>query len=374
MCTEFILPQATGYRISGRTMDFAATFTWQLAAIPLATSLKAIDSLSPNTPAYHWTAKYGFMGIGIKLPLNLLDTKLCDAMNTEGFSAAALWLPPSRYPKKADAPPNAKLISALDICGWAASNYNSVETLKKDLSAIQQGQPTSLGEVLYFWDPLQFSEHSEFNHTDELKNLIPIHFQFHDKTGASLVLEFRDGQLSITDNSDIGVMTNTPFIEWHRTNLENYLGVTNVETDNQTIIGLNVNKAGNGGGSIGLSSSALPSDRFLRTAFTLNYSIPWLNQAQRPSNTAAIAHAMNVIKGIYVTREQCIDQSGNIKGDYTQWEIVRDHSNQVFYIATTASLGFWQVNFSDYQLGQNAQPQFAVISDAVQMPVLTAAT
>lgn len=48
MCTEFILPQATGYRISGRTMDFAATFTWQLAAIPLATPLKAIDTLSPN--------------------------------------------------------------------------------------------------------------------------------------------------------------------------------------------------------------------------------------------------------------------------------------------------------------------------------------
>ncbi|WHP06041.1 MULTISPECIES: linear amide C-N hydrolase [Acinetobacter] len=374
MCTEFILPQTTGYRISGRTMDFAATFTWQLAAIPLTTSLKAIDTLSPSAPAYQWQAKYGFMGIGIKLPLNILDTKLCDAMNTEGFSAAALWLPPSRYPKKADAPQNAKLISALDICGWAASNYSSVETLKNDLYAIQQGKPTSLGEVLYFWDPLQFSEQSELNKTDELKNLIPIHFQFHDKTGASLVLEFRDGQLSITDNTDIGVMTNTPFIEWHRTNLENYLGVTNVETASKTIIGMNVNRAGNGGGSIGLSSSALPSDRFLRTTMTLNYSIPWLNQAKRPSNTAAIAHAMNVIKGIYVTREQCIEQADNIKGDYTQWEIVRDHDNQVFYIATTASLGFWQVNFSDYQLGQNAQPQFAVISDATQMPVLTATT
>lgn len=373
MCTEFILPQSTGYRISGRTMDFAATFTWQLAAIPVATSLKAIDSLNPNTPAYKWQAKYGFMGIGIKLPLNLLDTKVSDAMNTEGFSAAALWLPPSIYPKKADAPQHAKLISALDICGWAVSNYSSVETLKNDLYAIQQGKTTSLGETLYFWDPLQFSEHTELNQSNEVKNLIPIHFQFHDKTGASLVLEFRDGALSITDNSDIGVMTNNPFIDWHRTNLENYLGVTNVETDNKTIIGLNVNKAGNGGGSIGLSSSALPADRFLRTTMTLNYSMLWLNQNPKPSNNAAIAHTMNVIKGIYVTRGQCIDQSGNPKGDYTQWEIVRDHENQVFYIATTASLGFWQVNFSDYQLQENAKPQFVVISDAIKMPVLTTA-
>lgn len=66
MCTEFILPQSTGYRISGRTMDFAATFTWQLAAIPVATSLKAIDSLNPNTPAYKWQAKYGFMSTNIR--------------------------------------------------------------------------------------------------------------------------------------------------------------------------------------------------------------------------------------------------------------------------------------------------------------------
>jgi penicillin V acylase-like amidase (Ntn superfamily) len=90
--------------------------------------LKSIDTLHSSTPAYHWQAKYGFMGIGIKIPLNILDTKLCDAMNTEGFSAAALWLPPSIYPKRANAPQNAKLISALDICGWAVSNYASVET------------------------------------------------------------------------------------------------------------------------------------------------------------------------------------------------------------------------------------------------------
>jgi penicillin V acylase-like amidase (Ntn superfamily) len=371
MCTEFILPQASGFRISGRTMDFAASFTWQLAAIPAATALKAIDTLSPSTPAYHWNATYGFMGIGIKLPLNLMDSKISDAMNTEGFSAAALWLPPSVYPKKSAAANGAKLVSALDICGWAVSSYSTVAALRADLHAIQQGKPTAQGELLAFWDPLQFAEASELEGSTEVKNLLPLHFQFHDRTGASLVLEFRDGQPVLTDNSDLGVMTNAPFIDWHRTNLQNYLGVTNVETDNASIIGLNVAKAGNGGGSIGLSSSALPSDRYLRTTLTLNFSIPWLNS--KPGNTAALAHAMNVIKGVYVTRGQCTDQAGNTKGDYTQWEIVRDHASNVFYISTTASLGFWQVNFSDYQLGAGAKPQFVLIGDATSMPPLNPA-
>lgn len=373
MCTEFILPQASGFRISGRTMDFAASFKWQLGAIPANTPLKAIDTLSSHSPAYAWTAKYAFIGIGIKLPLNLMDTKLSDVMNTEGFSAAALWLPPSQYPKKVNAPQHAKLISALDICGWAASNYSTVAALHTDLQAIQQGKPTSLGDVLYFWDPLQFSEQSEVEESADLKNLLPLHFQFHDRSGASLVLEFRDGLPVITENSDIGVMTNAPFIDWHRTNLQNYLGVTNVETDSATIIGLNVAKAGNGGGSVGLSSSALPADRYLRTATTLNFSIPWLQTSPAPSNTAALAHAMNVIKGVYVTRGQCIDQAGNTKGDYTQWEIVRDHASNVFYISTTASLGFWQVSFSNYQLGAGAKPQFVLIGDATSMPPLNPA-
>lgn len=373
MCTEFILPQATGFRISGRTMDFANSYTWQLVAIPTGTALKAIDTLSPAAPAYKWEATYGFIGIGIKMPLNLMHSKLCDAMNSEGLSVAALWLPPSIYPKKANAPKGAKLISALDICSWAASSYSTVAALYADLQAIQQAKPTAQGELLYFWDPLQFSEQSELEGNADVKNLVPLHFQFHDRSGASLVLEFRDGQVSLTENSDVGVMTNAPFIDWHRTNLQNYVSVTNVETDSTTIVGLAVSKAGNGGGCIGLSSSALPADRYLRTATTLNFSIPWLQTSPPPSNDAALAHAMNVIKGIYVTREQCIDQSGNIKGDYTQWEIVRDHANNIFYISTTGSLGFWQVDFSNYQLGAGAQQQLVVIPDATSMPLLNPA-
>jgi|GEM_PF-3325705 len=351
-------------------MDFAKTYHWQLAAVPVGTQLKAVDLSIGGPAALEWTAKYAYMGIGIHFPDDLFATKMTDAMNTEGLSAAALWLPPSRYPERKNAPQNAKLVSALDICSWAVSNYATVAELTEDLYAIKQGKATSLGDILHFWDPLQFHGDIIYKlYGAYIKNLLPVHFQFHDKHGQSLVLEFRDGDLSITRNTDIGVMTNAPFIDWHRTNLENYLGVTNVETNKSKIIGLEVSRAGNGGGTIGLSYSPLPSDRFIRTAMALNFSMPWL-MSDGITNDDAVSHAMNVIRAITVIREQCIDEIESTKGDYTQWDIVRDHVNNVFYIKTVGSFGPWTVNFSDYALAEGDKPYFFVIPDATEMPAL----
>ncbi len=367
MCTEFLLPKTTGFRISGRTMDFASTSRWQLAAVPKNTEMTGFPVPSLKHSASRWKASRGFLGIGIQLPEHLLGQDIGDAMNTEGLTAAGLWLPGSKYPRVKDAPDDAKLVSALDICGWAASNFSSVQDLLADLKAIQQGKPISSGEVIYFWDPFQEPETAGDLRASPAKNYLPLHFQFHDKSGASLVLEFRNGRLELTDNTKLGVLANNPFLDWHRANLGNYLSVTNVETDEEKILGLAVKKPGNGGGTIGLSYSPLPSDRFLRTVMTLNFSIPWLLECKK--NEYAVAHALNVLSGVTVVRGQCIDQANGTKGDFTQWRIVRDQENSKLYLARTESFGTWCVDFKDYELARG-QAQFVPIPNATNMPVL----
>lgn len=69
-------------------------------------------------------------------------------------------------------------------------------------------------EILAFLDPFQYDW--IFFHG----NVAPLHFQFHDKDGNSLVMEFRNGKIELIDNSDLGVMTNYPFIEWQRINID----------------------------------------------------------------------------------------------------------------------------------------------------------
>lgn len=369
MCTEFMLPQSTDFLVSGRTMDFAINFDWQVAAVPVGTELTAIAFPLFTNPGLAWQAKYGFLGISNKLPAGLFDTRVADALNTEGLSAAALWLPGSEYPNPKQAPKSAKLLSAMDICSWAASNYATVAKLRADLEAIQNGAPTASGELIAFWDPLQFGGELSNTYGNEVTNHLPLHFQFHDKVGESLVLEFRNGELQLTDNSDLGVMTNAPFIDWQRTNLSNYLNVTNLETEQKKIVGLDVEKAGNGGGFIGLSYSALPADRFARTAMTLNFSIPWL-MTECGSYNDAVAYTQRVIGGIAVVRGQCVDPGKKVYGDYTQWNVTRNHANPALHISTAESLGSWTVNFSDYKLNKGSKPQFVTIPNATDMPTL----
>lgn len=369
MCTEFMLPQSTNFRVSGRTMDFGATPKWQVAAVPAGTKMDAIH-IAFDKPALKWKAEYGFVGVGVKLKGNLFSNKVCDAMNTEGLSAAALWLPPSVYPKKSGGPKDAKLLSAMDICGWAAARFATVAELRADLEAIRDGLPISTGETVQFWDPLQFGFEIAHQFGKDVQNFLPLHFQFHDRSGASLVLEFRNGKPEITDNCDLGVMTNAPFLDWHRANLQNFLGVSNVETTKAKIVGLEVERAGNGGGLVGLSASPLPADRFVRTALTLDFSLPWFRQKR--GNSEVLAHAFNVLAGVTVVHGQCVDRAGSSAGDFTQWRLVRDHDNNVLYLATSGSLGPWTIPFSAFDLGCGAQPQYVLLSDAEAMPVLKA--
>lgn len=370
MCTEFILPRSTGPRVSGRTMDFAKEFDWRIAAVPKGTEQSAVHLPRIHKhPAAKWEAQYAFMGIGEKVAGDLFETKTTDAMNDQGLSAAALWLPGSEYPRVTNIPETTSLISCLDICSWAVSNYATVEALRVDLEHIAAGEPTEDGEHLAFWDPLQMPEELTAIGAGEVTNYLPLHFQFHDRDGNSLVLEFRDQKMELTDNGDLGVMTNAPFIDWQRTNLSNYLSVTNVEVESGTVVDMSVNRSGNGGGTLGLSTSPLPPDRFVRAAFLLDFAKPWLAEKGRTEAEGA-AFALNLIGNIAVPREMCIDKAGALKGDYTQWKLIRDHANNRFYIATADSIGSWSVDFADYALGKGEPVRTVPLINAANPPAL----
>ncbi len=52
----------------------------------------------------------------------------------------------------------------------------------------------------------------------------PLHFLLHDAT-ASVTIEFHADGVRVLDNP-IGVGTNSPYRDWHLTNLRNYVGIS----------------------------------------------------------------------------------------------------------------------------------------------------
>lgn len=346
MCTDFILPQGTKQRVSGRSMDFGVDLPWVVSGIPAQTTVKAFayfpDRLPIKSEAFSWKTRYDMVGIGGGINLTEIEdfrNKLVDGINSEGFSAAALWLPTSVYPEPSAAPKGVKLISAVDIVAWALGNYSRVKELRKDLKLIAKGEPIANGEKIAFWDPFQF-------HSGAV-NYVPLHFQFHDKDGHSLVLEFKKGKMQLTKNTKVGVMTNYPFIDWHLTNLENYLAVTNLNVDKGKIVDLELEARGNGNGTLGLSISPTPPSRFVRVAKLISFGAPWLQQLKENEDGKAHAFAFNILGVAEVPRMMVIDGEGKLTGDYTQWTLIRDHKTPQMLLRTADTVGTYQIDFSE---------------------------
>src|SRR6204780_5663097 len=89
---------------------------------------------------------------------------------------------------------------------------------------------------------------------------LPLHHVVSDATGASIVLEYMDGQLSMTDNK-VGAMTNSPGYDWHLLNLRNYANLSPQATRARSIDGVSLAPFGAGSGVLGLPGAITAASR-----------------------------------------------------------------------------------------------------------------
>ena len=93
--------------------------------------------------------------------------------------------------------------------------------------------------------------------------MTPFHYVLHDRTGASIEVEFSGTTQSVYDNP-VGVMTNGPAFSWHLTNLANYTFLSNVDRSESQFGALQVAQPDSGIATEGLPSSNTSVGRFVR--------------------------------------------------------------------------------------------------------------
>ena len=103
----------------------------------------------------------------------------------------------------------------------------------------------------------------------EFSTPLPLHHIVSDATGASIVMEYMDGQLSVTDNK-VGAMTNSPGYDWHLLNLRNYANLTPQAARPREIDGVSLAPFGAGSGMLGLPGDFTPPSRFVRAVAFVN--------------------------------------------------------------------------------------------------------
>ena len=315
MCTSLSLGALDGSKFLARTMDFAFELNGRPTFLP--ESYEWISSFDKKT----YTTDYAIMGTGAKYGNNYM---VADGFNEYGLSAAELYF--ANAAKYDEEPTEGKMnLVAEEFLLWALGNNKTIAELRDNLDQIRliESNAGVMGQNQ------------------------PLHFIFSDATGATYVLE-PEGNGLVLEEDKVGVMTNTPDYDWHKTNLANYLGAQTTNFGAKTFGDQEVIPLGQNG-TFRLPGGYTAVDRFVRTAF-IRDATETPKDAKQAVNT--ILHMLDS-----VTIPRGVNMKENGEPSYTQYQTVLDLTNKVMYFVPYGNRTVYATNMTDDLIKNQKEPK-----------------
>ncbi|WP_417774239.1 linear amide C-N hydrolase [Stappia sp.] len=339
MCTSLTYRDASGKVYFGRTLELTMDLPYQVVYFPAGV---AYSSHIEGHPALEYTGSHGVLAVTMpgrlpsaEAPLGFADFKVLEGMNDKGLTFSLLSYPAAGGQHQAVAATQA-VLSASDLGTWALGQFATVGEVRDAMAA----QPVLL-EALALLGGVES----------------PFHYVVHDAGGASLVIEFNNGAMSVHDNP-VGVMTNGPEFPWHLRNLDNYTFLSNVDASSAVFGSYKAVQPDSGIATAGLPSSNTSVGRFVRAAYYAQFTE---NAKTADMAVLTLAHVMNNFDR---PRGATIDYPGKEGGhlevaglshpsdeayatEYTCWTNLSDLDRKRFYLRTYKSLNYASFNLDD---------------------------
>ncbi|WP_043878734.1 choloylglycine hydrolase family protein [Azorhizobium caulinodans] len=305
-CTAVDIVAADRTVIAGRTMEWAFDMKWTLVSRPKGFPVKLTAPKALNLPERTVEAKYALVGVSANI---IPGGALVEGQNAAGLGMSGNFLPGfTTY--QTVTPQDKNYVEVLSFGAWALGNFATIAEVKEALKTTK------------VWsDPSAAS-----GPTAPL-----MHFVFTDRAGASIIVEYVEGELHIHDNV-AHVLTNAPTYDWHLTNLRNYLNLSTVGVEQRQIGNVDVTALGQGGGLVGLPGDYTPPSRFVRASALRHGMTPPKDGAEA---VQAVVHVLNTVD-IPVGVAQSRLPNGQLVSDYTQWVSIKDLTNNRLQIADYA--------------------------------------
>jgi choloylglycine hydrolase len=305
MCTNLSIKSEYDPVISARTLDFVEEMPTEVVFVPRRQHFPLL-----NFPdEMRWENKYAFIGLKSTLPgTNLAGYS--DGLNEKGLSAASLWLQCSKYPEKI---PDKPFLYSMDVVSYVLSNFGNVGEIEEKFNEIQIIDITGL-------HPKAFA---------------PMHFIFSDDLGNHLIIEFMEGKMRCYKNRD-GILTNEPAFDWHLINLQNYENLSLKNNPDQICWGDELY----GSGQLGSPGDPSSPSRFIRSELLSRSTFKPKNVQQ------SIGLAVQVLNTIAVPcgTVNMVRKEGY---DWTQWSVIRDHTNRSLYFYSAFNPRLFGVHLKD---------------------------
>ena len=287
MCTNFkVKPAKDGSIVVGRSMEFPLGIPTALGVLP---NNFAGESAAPQgKTGKSWTASHGVVGMSaFGSPQHLSD-----GMNDAGVSAHFLYMP-GGFCTYAEFVGDGNDISELDVIAYLLGTCSSIGEVKAAMQGLR----------VWGYDPgMGFAP--------------PCHILVHD-TKASLAIELHTDGVHLVDNpTSIG--TNAPYLDWHLTNLANYVGLSAEMPDPVEVGELTVKSLGQGQGLMGLPGDYTPPGRFIRAAAQVTLSDQPADSHEAELIALHILNTLDITPGII--REPA--PKGGTNDEVTVWDSI----------------------------------------------------
>lgn len=366
MCTDFILPfDKDTSIISARTMDFvqSPTLAYDTFVVKAPCNLTFTANAPKGAKGHSWQNTYGFVGFYMaptpagKAPtppvVDPAKLYFSDGMNTQGLSAAVLWLSYTDYEHPAPGD-ESRCIDIENLVSFLLGTCASIEEVIENLADI------------LVWLP------------EQLEILMPYHLSVHDRAGKSLVIDFSSGKKIYYNNDEIGVLTNGPTYDWQATHL-NYLYNSLTCEDNglnkfvqlQEKNGRQYVTSGTGyqyevlgAGMLGLPGDSTSPSRFVRAA-KLRQTLP-----RTYSSREGVQYALQILGRIAVCHQEVLVyfNGDGTKADpmnsydRTLWMTVRNHTDKILYYASAQNHNIQAINLTELDFSEQTSPTMSSIS------------
>lgn len=301
-CTSMVFRAQDGTPIYARTMEWGVSdLKSEMMSIPRNYAFKSM--LTGGKTGMTWSGRYGF--VGITPGGGLFAT---DGMNEEGLTVGVLFYPGFAEYQSDDASQDAKSIAVVDVANYLLSSFKTVGEIRAGLPNVRVVRNSDIEK--------------------EFGAALPLHFVATDASGASLVIEYTAGKLTLFDNK-VGVMTNSPNYDWHLLNLRNYANLKPNGAPPRSIDGVSLAPFGAGSGMLGLPGDFTPPSRFVRAVAFVNTMAPVKDATEGVEAASAMLNNFDIPKGLV---NEGTDKAAALS--FTQWFVVGDTRHKVYYYWT----------------------------------------
>ena len=296
-CTGITLKSKDGATVAARTIEWAESAMNNMYVV--VPRNQEIQSLTPSgMDGIKFKTKYGFVGLAVEQKEFMVE-----GINEKGLSGGLFYFPNYGKYQPYDAAQKDKSLADFQLVSYVLAECSTVDEVKETLKKVR---------VINI-DPRSST----------------VHWRFTEPSGRQIVLEIVNEVMHFYDNP-LGVFTNSPGIEWHWTNLNNYINLQPGTAPEHKFGPLEMKSFGHGSGMLGLPGDFTPPSRFVRATFFQ------LTTPPQPDAKSCVFQAFHILNNFDIPTgiEATMGKAPADIPSATQFTVASDTHNLMIYYRT----------------------------------------